>query len=172
MMNLENNRGFSLVELIIVIAIMGILISVLTPVMIKYVEKANITSDQQLLDSVYQAVVYAAADPDIVSDPASKALVDNLAASPCTLESMMSPSGNLLAQEIMNTLGWSDLNQSTYEALLRSAHASDCEIYLSYQGGIKNPLIIWITTTDSTGKKDTSNTASTPAGIGNCIHIQ
>lgn len=159
-------------ELIVVIAIMAILITVLTPLMIKYVEKANITSDQQLLNSVYQAVVYASADPDIASDPDSKALIDSLAASPCTLESLMSPSGNLLAKEVMDTLGWPDLNQHTYETLLRSSHASDCEIYLYYQGGIKNPLIMWISTTDVTGKRDTSNTASTPGNIGNCINIQ
>ncbi|MGN0132199.1 MAG: type II secretion system protein [Lachnospiraceae bacterium] len=171
-MKKENNRGFSLVELIIVIAIMGILIGVLTPVMIKYVEKANITSDQQLLDSVYQAVVYASADPNISDDPASKALIDNMAVSPCTLESLMSPSGNLLAEEVMDTLGWSDLNQSTYENLLRSAHAANCEIYMYYQGGIKNPLVMWITTTDNTGKKDTTNTSNTASGIGNCICIQ
>lgn len=166
------NEGFSLVELIIVIAIMGILIGVLSPVMIKYVEKANITSDQQLLDAVYQAVVYASADPDINSDPSSKALIDNMAVSPCTLESLMSPGGNMLSQEILDTLGWTDLNQSTYESLLRSAHASNCEIYMYYQGGIKNPLTMWITTTDSTGKKDTSNTANTADNIGNCISIQ
>ncbi len=167
----KNDQGFSLVELIIVIAIMAILIGVLTPVMIKYVEKANVASDQQLLDAVYQAVVYASADPDIVADPASKALIDGMT-TPCTLESLMTPSNNKLSEEIMNTLGWSDLNQSTYESLLRSAHASDCEIYLVHQGGIQNPLIMWITTTDQTGKKDTSNTSNTPAGIGNCIHIQ
>lgn len=167
-----DNRGFSLVELIIVIAIMGILVGALTPVMIKYVEKANITSDQQLLDSVYQAVVYATTDPDIAADPASKSLIDAMVVSPCTLESLMSPSGNRLAEEVMDTLGWSDLNQSSYEALLRSAHASDCEIYLYYQGGIKNPLVMWISTTDSTGQKDTSNTAATADAIGNCINIQ
>lgn len=167
----KNDQGFSLVELIIVIAIMAILIGVLTPVMIKYVEKANIASDQQLLDSVYQAVVYASADPDIASDPASKSLIDGMT-TPCTLESLMTPADNKLSKEIMNTLGWSDLNQSTYEQLLRSAHSSNCEIYLVYQGGIKNPLVMWITTTDQTGKKDTSNTSNTAAGIGNCISIQ
>lgn len=167
----RNDQGFSLVELIIVIAIMAILIGVLTPVMIKYVEKANVASDQQLLDSVYQAVVYASADPDITSDTASKALIDGLT-TPCTLESLMTPADNKLSKEVMNTLGWSDLNQSTYEKLLRSAHSSDCEIYLVYQGGIKNPLVMWITTTDKTGKKDTTNTSTTADGIGNCISIQ
>lgn len=167
----KNDQGFSLVELIIVIAIMAILIGVLTPVMIKYVEKANITSDEQLLDSVYQAVIYAAADPDIASDPASKALIDGLT-TPCTLESLMTPADNKLSNEIMDTLGWSDLNQSTYEELLRSAHSSDCEIYLVYQGGIQNPLVMWISTTDKTGKKDTSNTSTDADAIGNCICIR
>lgn len=168
---MKNNQGFSLVELIIVIAIMGILVGVLAPIMIKYVERANIASDQQLLDSVYQAVLYAAADPDINNDPGSKTLIDNMS-TPCTLESLMTPANNKLAEDVMDTLGWTDLNQSTYENLLRSAHAHNCEIYLVYQGGIKNPLIMWITTTDQTGKKDTSNTSTNPNNIGDCINIQ
>lgn len=171
MKNMKSNQGFSLVELIIVIAIMGILIGALTPIMIKYVERANVASDQQLLDSVYQAVLYAAADPDITNDPASKALIDSMT-TPCTLESLMTPADNKLAAEVMDTLGWTDLNQSTYENLLRSAHASNCEIYLVYQGGIKNPLVMWITTTDQTSKKDTSNTSDDPDNIGNCICIR
>ena len=52
-------------------------------------------------------------------------------------------------------------------------HASEVmATYMYYQGGIKNPLTMWITTTDSTGKKDTSNTANTADNIGNCISIQ
>lgn len=167
----QNEDGFSLVELIIVIAIMAILVGALTPVMIKYVEKARISSDEQLLDSVYQALVYAMADADVTSDVSSRTLIDNMS-TPCTLESLMSPSGNKLSKEVADTLGWSDLNQSTYEALLRSTHSSNCEIYLVYQGGIKNPLIMWITTTDKTGKKNTGNTPTTPDGIGDCINIQ
>ena len=166
-----NNHGFSLVELIIVIAIMGILIGALAPVMLKYVERANVSSDQQLLDSVYKAMVYAIADPDVTSDAASQTLINSLS-SPTALEDIMEPANNKLAEEVMDTLGWDDLNQSTYEALMRSAHESDCKIYMVYRGNIKNPFVMWITTTDSTGKQDTSNTATDPNNIGNCIAIQ
>lgn len=170
-MKKENNQGFSLVELIIVIAIMGVLIGALAPVMVKYVEKANISSDQQLLDSIYKAVMYASMDPEIANDPSVATLLDNLS-NTCTLEDLMVPANNKLAVEVMNTLGWNDLNQSTYEAKIRSAHSSSCHIYITRQGGLKNPLIMWISTTDSTGKKDTSNTSTDPDSIGNCIVIR
>lgn len=167
----NNDSGFSLVELIIVIAIMSILIGVLAPLFIKYVEKASIASDKQLLESIYKAITYAVADADVTNDPAAQALIDTLS-TPQTLESLMTPANNALANEVMDTLGWSDLNQSTYESMLRSSHSSSCEIYMVYQGGVKNPFIMWITTTDETGGGDTSNTSNSVAGIGNCICIR
>lgn len=48
----KNNKGFSLVELIVVIAIMAVLVGVLAPQLIKYVEKSRQATDIQNCDSI------------------------------------------------------------------------------------------------------------------------
>jgi len=49
------NSGFSLVELIVVIAIMAILVGVAVPVYSSYIEKANAAKDEQLLGEINSA---------------------------------------------------------------------------------------------------------------------
>lgn len=69
-----NNKGFSLVELIIVIAIMAILIAVLAPQYLKYVEKSRVSSDQTTIVEYINAMQVLAADPDItLTDTAANA---------------------------------------------------------------------------------------------------
>lgn len=53
------NKGFSLVELIVVIAIMAVLVGVLAPTLIRNVEKSRESSDLQTLDSVRGSVTTA-----------------------------------------------------------------------------------------------------------------
>ena len=57
-MDKGNNKGFSLIELIIAVAILVVLTGVLAPQMVKYIEKSRETKDMQLLDSIYVAVSY------------------------------------------------------------------------------------------------------------------
>ena len=64
---MKNNKGFSLVELIIVIAIMAILVGVMAPQLIKYIEKTNVSSDTQLCDSIKTAITTAMMDPSVIS---------------------------------------------------------------------------------------------------------
>ena len=59
-----NNKGFSLVELIIVIAIMVILVAVLAPQYLRYVEKSRISTDTQTAVEFINAMQVAASDPD------------------------------------------------------------------------------------------------------------
>ena len=48
-------EGFSLVELIIVIAIMAILIGIVALAVIPYLEKSRVGKDQQTIDTIYSA---------------------------------------------------------------------------------------------------------------------
>lgn len=101
-----NNKGFSLVELIIVIAIMAILVGVLAPQYLKYVEKSRKSSDMDQLDSVYTACSTAAGDADITDAPLPGA--GNVTASCTTATSWGS--------EVLDTLGTSDLSSLTWKS--------------------------------------------------------
>lgn len=59
-----NNKGFSLVELIIVIAIMAILVVVLAPQYLKYVERTRNSTDLQNATEMVTAIQTFAADPE------------------------------------------------------------------------------------------------------------
>lgn len=71
-----NNKGFSLVELIIVIAIMVILIAVLAPQYLRYVEKSRVSSDQNTVVEYINAMQTIASDPDINLDSGKTYTVD------------------------------------------------------------------------------------------------
>lgn len=66
-MKKKNNEGFSLVELIIVIAIMAILIVVLAPQFIKFVEKGRESTDLQNITEAKTTVETYVADKGIKS---------------------------------------------------------------------------------------------------------
>lgn len=67
----KDNKGFSLVELIIVIAIMAILIGVVALQVVPYLEKSRTSKDKQLVDSVYSAFQTGIASVDGISDDIS-----------------------------------------------------------------------------------------------------
>lgn len=58
-----NNKGFSLVELIIVIAIMAVLIGVLAPQYLRYVERSRRSADLDNWDAIISAIEVYASDP-------------------------------------------------------------------------------------------------------------
>lgn len=66
-----NNKGFSLVELIIVIAIMAVLIGVLAPQYMRYLEKSRLGKDNSAIDSVKTSVEAALTDETVYTATAA-----------------------------------------------------------------------------------------------------
>lgn len=79
-MKKSSNKGFSLVELIIVIAIMAILVGVMAPQLIKYIEKSKVAADTQYLDTLHTAFLTAYSDVDVITDstPVNKTIMGSL----------------------------------------------------------------------------------------------
>lgn len=104
-----NNKGFSLVELIIVIAIMAILIGVMAPQLLRYVERTRVSSDTQLADSVRTAVRTAMMDPVVLNDDDATTAITTFNAStqtaPLDLADINNPAGNEFANAVAETLG-------------------------------------------------------------------
>ena len=73
----KNNNGFSLVELIIVIAIMAVLVGVLAPQFIKYVEQSRRSRDIQAAQEIREACLADIADGLITGGSSSKTVSAN-----------------------------------------------------------------------------------------------
>lgn len=74
-MKKTNNKGFSLVELIIVIAIMAVLVGVLAPAYMRYVENARKSRDISAMDSVLNTVEASLIDATVRSDDAFTVII-------------------------------------------------------------------------------------------------
>lgn len=63
-----SKSGFTLVELIVVIAILGILAGIAVPAYSGYIKKANEAADYAQLDAIKTAVVFAYTDKHVKGD--------------------------------------------------------------------------------------------------------
>ena len=120
-----NNKGFSLVELIVVIAIMAVLVGVLAPQFIKYFEKSRESTDITNLDSIKQVVESYFADKELDDLPDTVKICDNSGVYDLTITAR---SGATLP---------TDLN----ETVLEQGGVKDCKI----KGGqwTKKPEVTW-----------------------------
>ncbi len=91
----RNNKGFSLVELIIVIAIMAVLVATLAPQYVKFVEKSKETTDFQNIQTMKSAVnAYVAYKQihtgtiTITINPGNKIVIGGTVTVPVTLTSL------------------------------------------------------------------------------------
>jgi type IV pilus assembly protein PilA len=89
----KNNKGFSLVELIIVIAIMAVLVGVLAPQFIKYVEQSRRSRDIQTAQEIREAVLADIADGKI----SGTGIKNPVSGDPTTISETPKTAGNKVA---------------------------------------------------------------------------
>ena len=147
---MKNNKGFSLVELIIVIAIMAILVGVMAPQLIKYIEKTNVSSDTQLCDSVKTAVTTAMMDPSVIND-ANSGLPD------ANHDYSDVPAGTNTAfqsafYDIMGKTSFTDINSG-----LKSWNTNAANKKVHYEVKGSNSVHVWIPGSDKNGTKGDAN---------------
>ena len=73
----NENKGFSLVELIVVIAIMAVMTSVLAPALLQYVERSRAQKDDSAMGEVTNAIMLALSDQDIYDEVLFYACTNN-----------------------------------------------------------------------------------------------
>jgi type IV pilus assembly protein PilA len=64
----NENKGFSLVELIVVVAIMAVLVAVLAPSLLAYVERSRAQKDDSAMGEVSNAIMLALADQNVYDE--------------------------------------------------------------------------------------------------------
>ena len=74
---MKKNQGFSLVELIVVIAIMAVLVGVLAPAYLRYVEKSRKSTDVSAITDIMAAGEKVAIDPQFSSENVTSLSVSN-----------------------------------------------------------------------------------------------
>ncbi len=124
-----NNKGFSLVELIIVIAIMAVLIGVLAPQYLKYVERGRESADLDNIESLIHAIEIYNADPNTTT-PATGTIT---AGAPVTVS------------DTSITAALTDAGITTLPSMKSTEYKSTWVITVSATG--------WTVTTESTNSK-------------------
>ncbi|MCR5251221.1 MAG: prepilin-type N-terminal cleavage/methylation domain-containing protein [Lachnospiraceae bacterium] len=141
------NKGFSLVELIIVIAIMAILVGVMAPQLIKYIEKSKVSADTQAADAVHTAILTAMMDPEVVNNSTynSSGVITGTVSTVAGLSK-----SDVVASAALEILGES--SGGAVDSRLKSTGAS--AIKFAIVGN--NKVSVWVLGSDSRGSKSGS----------------
>lgn len=103
-----NNKGFSLVELIVVVAIMAVLMAVLVPTLIRNVEKTRVQKDKSAIAEIHHAIELAIAEEEYqdAQSAGAKVFTDGtIEVKTLFANATGSTAGTALADEVALTVG-------------------------------------------------------------------
>lgn len=141
-------EGFSLIELIIVIAIMAILIGVVALAVIPYLEKSRVGKDQQTVDTVYSAFQATLADQKITSD--ATVTIPSTGAATATIGGTQNTAFIEAMAKALNAQNASDISSGT-AGKLESADAKNGSITCTYTKS-SGKIEVYATGTKGEGK--------------------
>lgn len=111
------NKGFSLVELIVVVAIMAVLVGILAPQYLKYVEKTRVQKDESAAEEIRHAVEISMADENIYKglkwDTTSNKITVTVLDGSDTY-TVATEDGTALATELKNVVGKVDFTSKVH----------------------------------------------------------
>lgn len=155
---MKNNKGFSLVELIIVIAIMAILVGVMAPQLIKYIEKTNVSADTQLADSVRTALTTACMDPAVIKTDSATVTAVTGASSWTSIGTLITTyTDGTVGGAVTDILGFQPTSANLKGKMKSSPAKSTGDVEIKADG---NNICVAITNSDITGKKQTGVSAN------------
>lgn len=143
------NKGFSLVELIIVIAIMAILAAAIAPALIRYIDKSRRADDVTAAGTVESAVLTAIANEKAYDEavPGSDSSLVVSASKTAT-----SAAGTVFSSEIVATLGQGvDIKYTKKDANAYNAYITadgSVEVYIGKAGAPQKWMIRPVRTED------------------------
>lgn len=172
---MKGNKGFSLVEIIVVIAIIGVLTGIIAPQLIKYAEKAKVSADTQLCDTVRTAVILMLSDPKYAANPdvdsTTQALITQLttpgASGSFSLYAVSST--DFAAYKFLNELTGINVFTTTSGQFFKSNPARTNGV-LSYKVSEEGVLYIFINHSDNSGEKNDYFVNST-ASVSDLVNL-
>jgi type IV pilus assembly protein PilA len=135
----NENKGFSLVELIVVIAIMAVLTAVLAPSLLAYVERSRAQKDDSAMGEVTNAIMLAMSDQEVYDEILSYTASENVS---CYVDSTMTDSSTKITTKA------GDASQFMYGDELRK---KDGEAY--YAAGVMRGVTITFEPQNISGKQ-------------------
>lgn len=139
----SNNKGFSLVELIVVIAIMAVLMGVLAPTLLGNVEKSRESTDLQNLDTIQGAVTTAMNQENVAKTHGGTATVIKMSTD--GNNTLTDVSGSALASALSTELQETLTQKITLKSGQANKSGNELQIVIAAGGAVEVRVV------DSTG---------------------